>query len=262
MTRLRISFPLLLIGALVSLLVLTGCGTHGLAAPLTKPAHASLVASGASQPSGTATLEPFTGVHIVPNYRGQVIPLTGAQHPAQLREGSCVGPFIAALSDGNVITPANNGGTTTPPAATQPDPHGGMDVDVAPSASLYVVVIDHPNDPNAAIVACGNPLSSSRQYFDLYPPAEGSNGIGRGTALMEPLDSTHVTVTLNSAATAPATWAVHTGSCDGATLVTGTIPADKSAGSGVIFQSLQAGAWWVSVASTGGPSLCGEATAS
>lgn len=260
MTRLRISFPLLLVGVLLSVLVLSGCGTHGLAAPLAKPASAKLLASGASQPSGTVTLEPFTGVHIVPNYRGQVIPLTGAQHPVQLREGSCVGPFIAALSDGNVITPANNGGATTPPAATQPDPHGGMDVDVAPSANLYVVVIDHPNDPNAPIVACGNPLSGSRQYFDLYPPAEGSNGIGRGTALMEPLSFTHLMVTLNSATTAPATWAIHTGSCAGATLATGTIPASKSTGSGVVFQQLQAGAWWVSVASAGAPSLCGKAT--
>lgn len=264
MVRLRISFPLLLLSALAGVLALAGCGTHGLAAPLVKPASASLVASGTSQPAGTASLTPFDAVHIAPFYRGSAIPLNGAPHPAQLREGSCVGPFIAALSDGNVITPANNGGATTPPAATHPDPRGGVDIDVAPSANLYVAVIDHPNDPNAPVVACGHPLSSLRQYFDLYPPDVGSNGVGRGTAFIEPVASTHVTVTLNRPASAPATWAIHTGSCDGPALATGTLPVGATQATGIVFQPVQTGAWWVSVApaSEGGSSLCGKTTAS
>ncbi|MGH2517805.1 MAG: hypothetical protein ACRDHP_19335 [Ktedonobacterales bacterium] len=261
MVRLHIPFPGLILGVLVGILALAGCGTHGLAAPLTKPASAALVASGASQPAGAATLTPFDALHVAAYYRGSAIPLTGAPHPAQLREGSCIGPFVAALSDGNTITPANNGGATAPPAATQPDPRGGLDVDVAPSANLYVVVVDHPNDPNAPVVACGNPLSGLRQYFDLYPPSVGSNGVGRGTALMEPIASTRVTVTLNSAATAPATWAIRSESCTGASLASGTIPAGKTAGAGVVFQPVQTGAWWVSVAPATGPSLCGRTTA-
>lgn len=258
--RLRVSSLLLSITALLSVLVLAGCGTHGLAAPLTKSASATLTAPGASKSAGTASLTSFDAVHVAAYYRGSAIPFTGAQHPAQLRQGSCIGPFIAPLSDGNVITPANNGGATTPPAATHPDPHGGIDVDVAPSGNLYVVVVDHPNDPNAPIVACGNPLSGLRQYFDLYPPSVGNNGVGRGTALMEPVASTHISVTLTSPTTAPATWAVHTGSCTGAALVTGTFPAAATRTTGVIFQPVQAGAWWVSVAPASGPSLCGQTT--
>ena len=259
--RLHVSSSLTAIGALVSVLVLAGCGTHGLAAPLTKSASATLTAPGASKPAGTATLISFDAVHIAAFYRGSAIPLTGAQHPAQLREDSCVGPFIAPLSDGNIITPATNGGATTPPAATRSDPHGGVDVDVAPSGNLYVVVVDHPNDPNAPIVACGNPLSGLRQYFDLYPPSVGSNGVGRGTALMEPVASTHITVTLSSPTTALATWAVRTGSCTGAALATGTLRAGATQATGIVFQPVQTGVWWVSVSPVSGASLCGQATA-
>ena len=261
MLRLRFSAIGALVGMLVCLLALAGCGTHGLAAPLTKPASATLVAPGASQAAGAASLTPFDAVHVATFYRGSAVPFIGAQHPAQLREGSCVGLFVAALSDGSVITPANNGGASAPPATTRPDPRGGVDVDVAPSANLYVVVIDHPNDPSAPVVACGNPLSGLRQYFDLYPPDVGSNGVGRGTALMEPVASTHVRVTLNSAGTAPATWAIRSGSCTGATLATGTIAAGASAGTGIVFQTAQTGAWWVSVAPATGPSLCGKTSA-
>lgn len=250
-----------LMSFVVVMLVLAGCGTHGRAGALGKTASASLAAPGASHPAGTASLAPFDAIHVAPFYRGAAIPVTGAQYPAQLRQGSCVGSFIASLSDGNVITPANNGGATTPPALTQPDPRGGVDVAVAPSANLYVVVIDHPNDPNAPVVACGHPLSGLRQYFDLYPPQTGSNGIGRGTALMESLAATRVTVTLTSVAAASTTWAVRSGSCDGTTLASGTIAAGASQGSGVIFQPVQAGAWWVSVTSGGGLALCGDTAA-
>lgn len=259
--RRRLFSLVALVSVLAGMLALAGCGTHGQAAPLGKSARASLVAPGASHPAGTASLAPFDAVHVAPFYRGAAIPVTGAQHPAQLRQGSCVGPFIAPLSDGNVITPANNGGATMPPALTQPDLQGGVDVAVAPSADLYVVVIDHPNDANAPVVACGHPLSGLRQFFDLYPPEVGSNGIGRGTALMEPLASTRVTVTLDSVATAPVTWAVRNGSCDGTTLASGTIAPGASQGAGVVFLPVQAGAWWVSVTSGSGLALCGETAA-
>lgn len=247
-----------LLVVLVGMVALAGCGSHGQAAPLGKPASASLTAAGASHPAATASLIPFDAIHVAPFYRGAEIPATGAQHPAQLRQGSCIGPFIAPLSDGNVITPADNGGATTPPATTQPDPRGGVDVAVAPSADLYVVVVDHPNDPTAPVVACGHPLSGLRQYFDLYPPETGSNGIGRGAALMEPLASTRVTVTLTSETAVPATWTVRDGSCAGTLLASGAIAAGTRQGTGVIFQPVQAGAWWVSVASGSGPALCGK----
>src|SRR5579859_3552357 len=109
MVRPRSFFPVIVVATLLVVLALAGCGTHGLAAPLASPVSVSLVAQGASQRAGTASLTPFDALHVAPFYRGSAIPVTGAPHPAQLRAGSCIGPFVAALSDGNIITPTNNG---------------------------------------------------------------------------------------------------------------------------------------------------------
>lgn len=256
--RLRSYRPMALLGMLLLAAALAACGSHGQAAPLGDAGHVSLPAPSGATSAGSATFTPFYATHVAPYYQGQAVPLTNAPHPALLVSGSCGGPFVAALSDG-VPTPAHR---ANPPLATAPDPNGGMDVAIAPSANLYVEVLDHPNDPNAAIVACGNPLSNLRQFFDLYSPnAGGSNGVGRGTALMEPVAATRLDISLPAGwYTDTATWALSTGSCSGARIASGQIQPGVSPVQGVVFRPLDTQHWWLSI--TGGNSgpVCGQVT--
>lgn len=259
--RLRSFSFLAVLGLLGAALVLGGCGTHGNAPALGQAARISLKASGASTEAATATLTPMYATHVSTYYEGHALPLNGAQTPAQLRQGSCAGSLVAYLTDGNPTQTARAAGDASLPVA-QPDPAGGMDVAVQDSQNLYVVVFDHPNDPNAQVVACGNPLSGQRQYFDLYPPDVGSNGIGRGTALMEPIAVTRVAVTLPAPAPSngPVTWAVHQGTCDGTQLGSGQIAAGATQGAGVIFRTLDTNSWWVKLTPAGsGSTVCAKA---
>jgi hypothetical protein len=251
--RLRGVAPLALLGLLLGAVVLAGCGTHGYAAPLSTSAHVALSAPGSSQPAGSAALVPVYATRIVAYYHGQVIPVSGAAHPAELRQGSCGGPMLAALSDG---VPA----ASTASAAAQSDPAGGMDIAVAPGANLYVVVLDHPNDPAAPVVACGHPLSGLQQYFDLYPPDIGSNGMARGMALTQPIIATQLDLTLSVAQSAGGMWSLRTGGCAGTVLASGSLAPGATHAKATVFKSMSGTSWWLSVAGASGPALCGQAT--
>lgn len=236
---------------------LAACGSHGQAAPLGAAGHASLPAPSGSTTAGSATFTPFYATHIAPYYQGHTVPLTNAPNPVLLVSGACGGPFVAALTDG-VPTPAHQ---PNPPIATAPDPNGGVDVAIAPSANLYVEVLDHPNDPTAPVVACGHPLSNLRQYFDLYPPNIGSNGVGRGTALMEPVAATRLSISLPTGwYTTTAAWAIHTASCSGAEIAGGQIQPGVSSVPGVVFRPLDTQHWWLSVAGGSGGPACAQVT--
>jgi hypothetical protein len=139
-----------------------------------------------------------------------------------------------------------------------------MDVSVAPSANLYVVVLRTTTGPAAAstILACGAPLSGRSQYFDLYPPQTGNAGIGLGTALMSPIVATRLDFTVSSGEGAgPSAWKAHTGSCTGAVLASGQIEANTTKPGGVIYQSLGAHPWWITLTLGDGETLCGEVSA-
>lgn len=259
--RQRSTTWLTLLGALVAAAaLLAGCGSHGQAAPLGDAGHATLPARGGTPASaaGSATFTPFYATHVVPYYEGHDVTQTDSRHPVLLVQGNCGGPLVAPLTDG-VPAPVKQ---PNPPIATAPDPAGGWDVAVADSTNLYVEVLDHPNDPNAGIAACGHPLSGLRQFFDLFPANQGSNGIGRGTALMEPVTATRLEIKLPSGwYSLSSTWSIHTGSCSGAELASGSIQPGASQVEGVIFRPLDTQRWWLSV--SGGANtnpVCGQVT--
>lgn len=258
----RLRYPPLaaLLAALVAVVaLLAGCGSHGQAAPLGAAGRATLPApNGDSVGAGSATFTPFYATHVVPYYQGHAMTPTDSRNPVLLVSGSCGGAFVAALTAG-VPAPVKQ---PSPPIATAPDPSGGMDVAVASGADLYVEVLDHPNDPNAAIVACGHPLSGLRQFFDLYPPNQGSNGIGRGTALMEPVTASRVEIKPPSGwYSMTSTWAVHTGRCTGAVIGSGAIHPGVSPVEGVVFHPLDTHGWWLSIASGAHTTpMCGQVT--
>lgn len=243
---------------LLSLIVVAGCGSMGYAPPLSSVTHASLV-SAAGTSGGTVTAKPVYATHLVVYYAGIRLPLTGAAHPAQLRQGSCTGTFIASLTDGNVVQPG--GGASHDAALTQPDPAGGVDVAITPSASLYVIVLDHPNDANAGIIACGNPLSARRQYFSLFPPIVGNNGIGRGTALFDPILATSLSVKLAAPATTGMRWSVRTPACDSQPIASGVIPSGTGTFTTTVFRALTGTTWWVAISGADGTTWCGNLSA-
>lgn len=255
--RLRL-LPAGLLVAVLLAFALSGCGTQGYAPSLGKPGQAMLSASGSTTSQASATLTPIDALHVTVYYQGKQLPITGAATPAQLRQNACNGPLVAPITDGNVAT------TTSSPALVTyaPDPAGGMDVAAASSASLFVVVWTQRNDPTATIAACGNPLSGRNQFFDLYPPSTGSSGIAVGTALITPIVATRLTFTVADASFQPASWAVHTGSCTGATVANGQIAANTRQIAGVVFHTLDLHSWWVTLTGADGATACGQATAS
>ena len=253
------SLAALLVALVAVAALLAGCGSHGHAAPLGAAGHATLPASqGSSTGGGSATFTPFYATHIAPYYQGHAVTPADSRNPVVLVQGSCGGAFVAALTAG-VPAPDKQ---PSPSIATAPDPSGGMDVAVASSTNLYVEVLDHPNDPNASVVACGHPLSGLRQFFDLYPPSQGSNGIGRGTALMEPVIATRLEIKPPSGwYSMTSTWAVHTGSCTGADIASGTIHPGVSPVEGVVFHPLDTQHWWLSMSrGANAPPICGQVT--
>jgi hypothetical protein len=240
-------------------LALAACGSHGVAAALSQPVTVRLAASdrGTSQ-SATFTLTPIHALHVAAYFGGHAIPLTGAKNPAQIRQNACTGPLVVNLSDGapaNAATPAAGA-----PPATQPDPAGGLDVAIEPGAQWYVIVYDHANDPSAAIVACGHPLSGERQYFDLYQAAEGPNGIALGTALFDPIVATRIEVSTSgtSSGMQPSAWALHSGSCTGPALASGAFPIGTTHGSSAVFHPLDTSGWWVSLSQGTGGTTCAK----
>ena len=157
---------------------LLAAAPNGNAPPLGKSGHASLTSPGSDVALASVALAPLGALRVTVYYRGKLVPTTGAQTPAELRENGCLGPLVAPISDGNPVLGAGTPGTTgtptpgagTPLADYAADPAGGMDVSFAPGANLYVVVYSQRNDPAAHILACGDPLSGQNQFFDLYPP--------------------------------------------------------------------------------------------
>jgi|SRR5579885_1099462 hypothetical protein len=258
--RLLSVLPAGLLGAVLLALALSGCGTQGYAPPLGKPGKATLTlsASGSATSQASATLTPFNALHVTAYYHGAQLPTTGAATPAELRQNACNGPLVAPITDGNVAT------TTPSPALAvyAPDPAGGMDVATASNASLFVVVWTQRNDPAATIAACGNPLSGRNQFFDLYPPTTGSSGIAVGTALITPIVATRLTFTVADASFQPVSWAVHTGSCTGATLASEQVAANTHQIEGIVFHALDLHSWWVTLTGANGATACGQVMAS
>ncbi len=237
------------------------CGSQGYAPPLGRPAVATLTGSTAS---GAATymarITPVNAVRVVVSYRGKPIPVVGAQTPAQMRRGSCFGAYVAPLTDGNPTRPAEAPGVHDATVASAPDPAGGMDVLVAPDASLFVDVMARPNDPTAPVLACGQPLSGRRQYFDLYPPT--NNSVATGNALFDPVSAVQVAISPDSnaaSAPTPVSWTIHSGSCDGVPVGGATIAAGtKAPYGGTVYAALAPGQWWVALALGDGATLCGQ----
>lgn len=243
LARLALAAPLL------ALLALAGCGSHGNAPTLGDSATVALAGATGAKPLGSARFSPTYAAHIAAWYQGKAIPYDGATTPVELRQGSCAGKSLAALT----------AATTAPIATPLPlarDPKSGVDVAVATSGNLYVVVLERANDASAPQLACGHPLSGLRQYFDLYTPGQGSNGYSLGIALSEPIAATNVTVTLAAPAAAATTWAVRAGACDGQPLAQGSIAVGATHAMGVVFAALAPGHWRLTLATSGGQSAC------
>lgn len=270
--RARRSTPLLSVLGCMLALIVAGCGSRGYAPALGASARATLTETTSHQAVANVALVPFDAMRIAAYYRGVALPLTGAQTPAIVRSGGCLGPVVAALTDGvpsGLATQAAAATTATVAAqsapalaATLPDPSGGLDIALAPSADWYVAVLERANDPSARVVACGHPLTGRRQYFDLYPPNVGSSGVARGTALLDPIVATRVTFTPSSAhSIAGATrWEVRNGGCAGTVLASAPLASTPTAAltSLVVFHPLDSAHWWVTLTLAHGANACGQ----
>lgn len=238
----RWGIPLFLLTAL-AMLLLTACGTQGNPTALGKPVQVTLRGSGDPTTLGHATLTPAYGAHVVVYMHGALLPYENSQTPAQLRQGGCYGPVVAPLTSN-----APTGGSH---AVVQPGATMGANVDRPLDQNWYVVVLESAA-PNAPVTACGHPLSTRRQYFDLYQPDKVDQGVGLGIALFEGIVITQVQVSLATptATTAkqPTEWSIHSGGCQGSTLASGGITPGSATGSGTAFAPLDPKTWWLSVA--------------
>lgn len=241
--RLALAAPLL------ALLALAGCGSHGNAPTLGDSATVALVGAAGAKPLGSARFSPTYAAHIAAWYQGKAVPYEGAATPVELRQGSCAGKPLAALTAATAAPIAD-------PLPLALDPKSGVDVAVATSGNLYVVVLQKANDASAPQLACGHPLSGLRQYFDLYTPGQGANGYSLGIALSEPIAATSVAVTLAAPAAAATTWAVRADSCDSKPLAQGSIAAGATQATGTVFAPLAPGHWRLTLASDGGQRVC------
>jgi hypothetical protein len=240
---------------LVTLVVvaLSACGTQGSPPALGKSLQVTLGASGNAATLGRATLTPAYGAHVVVYMHGTLVPYANPQTPAQLRQGGCYGKVVAPLTS-NALAPDSA-------VEVQPDSDKGANVALPVDANWYVVVLQSAA-PDAAITACGHPLNTLRQYFDLYEPAKVDQGVGLGIALFEGIVITQVHVSLTAPTTKqPAQWSVHSGGCQGTTLASGAIASGTTTGSGIAFAPLDAQTWWLAVALDGeaGPATCVKA---
>jgi hypothetical protein len=232
---------------LVLLLALAGCGTQGAAPTLGKAATATF---GGALP-GSLTLTPIASTHVVVYYLGKLIPYAGATTPVELRQGSCDGKVIAALTEATAAPPPAGAA----PVAQAGDGAKGVDVAAVVDVNVYVVILAHANDPNAAQLACGAPLNDKRQFFDLFTPGQGPNGAQLGLALIEPQVATRAQVRLSAPAPAALTWSVYgSGACTGTPLAQGQIAQGGASGASVIFAATPASGWSVALAPTGASS--------
>jgi hypothetical protein len=234
--------PLLLLATLAAM-ALTACGTQGNPPALGTPVQLTIHASGDAATLGQATLTPAYGAHVVVYMHGALVPYGNPQTPAQLRQGGCYGKVVARLT---ANAPAG-GSQTVVQAATDKGANVALPVD----ANWYVVVLTSAA-PNAAVTACGHPLSDRRQYFDLYQPDKVDQGVGLGIALFEGIVITQVHVSLVAPTRKqPAEWSIRSGGCQGSALASGVIANGAVAGSGIAFAPLDAQSWWLSVAMDG-----------
>src|SRR5262249_49372125 len=254
--------------AIFALAALAGCGSRGFAPPLGKPTNVSI--QGVDGLTGDLLFTPIRAMHVAVYYKGHAVPTSGAQTPAQLRRGDCAGPLIAPLTDGNPApapTPEVTPTASAPaPPVTRPDPAGGLDLALDTSADLYIIVLARRDDPAAPVVACGHPLSGRRQYFDLYPPETGSNGIGRGTALMEPTLATRIDPNLTkttaiSGAEHTYGWEVRESGCAGPLVAKGTIGVSVPEDERTLFAALDTARWWAVVTADGQKAFCAQVKA-
>lgn len=255
--------PLVLVALAVLAVALAACGTKGAAPTLGPVQTVRLDSAGPAATAGTITLTPIHAARFQVFYLGKQLPLTGAQTPAQLRSGGCNGPLIAPLTDGNPSPAAAPSPTATPaPTVTaQPAASGdAMQVAVEPSAGLTVVVLARRDDAKAPVVACGQPLSGKRQFFDLYPPDVGSNGTARGIALLDPITATRVDVSVRSTnqTTEPTGWEVTSGSCTGTKLGGGALSGRSATAQGILFATVDTHTWWAAVTQTDGERICSK----
>jgi hypothetical protein len=231
---------------MVALFAIAACGSQGRPDALGQPASATLTPPSSTQAVGVARLTPVYGAHIAPNFQGQAVPYANAQNPVQLRKGACNGEVLAALTEG-APGPVDGGR----PPQVKPNAAGGVTVALAPSADLWVSVLDHTGD-DGHILACGHPLSDRKQFFDLYDARKGVNGIALGSALIEAVPLTRLDLEMTATANGPVAWTVRSGSCTGGEVASGSL-----AKSGTIFAMLDASAWWVTVNANSGSS-CGK----
>lgn len=229
MRRKRLAATALMVLAAVMAAV-AGCGSKGYAPPLGKVIEVTL-----PDQRGTVTLTPALATHIAAYLRGQAIPYTGAATPVQVRAGGCGGKVVATLTQSPSTAPDS--------PAVQAAQGGGANVALAPDANWYVVVMDS-NGPSAKVLACGNPLSDRRQYFNLYPPEQQDVAIG--TALIDPITGTGVDLKMPAAKT-DTTWAVRRGGCGGEAVVSGTVSAGQTQGKAFVFATPDASGWWISL---------------
>lgn len=229
---------------LLTLTALVACGSHGTAPPLTSSAHATLTPTGGGQPIAMATFTSLYATRVVPYYKGVPVPYTGAPVAVQLRKDSCGGPILAPLTAG---APSDITAGASAPLVVRQSPQGGVVVNIAPSASLWITVLARNADPKAAIVACGHPLSEKRQYFDLYDASKGEAGIAFGTALTDPVLASQLDLTFSKpVASGQVHWSVRAESCTGTEIASGAYPANAPQ-KGVIFASADTAHWWLTV---------------
>jgi len=243
-----------LTGMVAFVTLLAACGSHGSASPLGQVSQATLIAG--STEIGNATITPFHALRVVAYYQGKPIPLVNAQTPVIVRQGSCTGTFVGAVTDGVTVT----AGEGAHAVASAPAPDGGTYLAVTPSANLYVVILAQRGDTSGHILACGNPLSGLRQYFGLFAPGQAASGIAQGTALTDPVNATRLTFSLQHALSGEGTWAIHTASCSGQVVASGSLPAGQTHVTTETFKTLSAGKWWLSVTDSG-KTTCSQFTA-
>jgi hypothetical protein len=244
------------LAALAAALLLAACGSHGSAEALGSPAQVALTWTG-GQSAGSATITPFYSTHVVAYLGADPVPYQGAKQPVQLRHGDCGGTVVAALT---ADAPLPGG---TQPPLVEPDSAGGVDVATAPSGDLWVTVLDS-TQANAALFACGHPLSGNKQYFDLFSVTPSQQGLllghTLGTALTEPIIASRLDLSLAQATSGPLAWAAHTGSCSGETVASGQFAAGTTRGA-ILFHAPDTNSWWLAVASGDGASAktaCGR----
>lgn len=248
LTRTRTRLAVLLAGLALIAVAASGCGAKGYAAPTLGTSMSFNLGT-----VGKANLTPFYAEHVVTYYpSSQAVPYANPKTPVQIRQGSCLGKVIVALTQG---APGPSG--TAPvvqPAKT------GVNVALPQDTSQYVTVLAAPNDPNAKALVCGHPLDGGRQYFDLFLPEQGANGYGRGLALMEPIVASRVTLAFDQPATSNGTWILHDGSCTApsATLATGQFNAGEKSAQGIVF-SAPSSSWSLSVQEGSSAPVCASA---